>query len=68
MPDTASTLIVGAMGQGYAGLSARQCMMCVLALYSAGMTAQELTTGAASMGYHAFSDRQIDECLLKAFQ
>lgn len=66
--DTAATLIAGAMGQGYAGLSARQCMMCVLALYSGGLTAQELTTHAAAMRCAGLSDRQLDQCLLEAFQ
>lgn len=66
--DSAATLIAGAMGQGYAGLSARQCLMCVLALYSGGLTAQELMGHAASMGSSGLSDRQLDQCLLEAFQ
>lgn len=68
MPDTAATLIAGAMGQGHAGLSAQQCMMCVLALYAGGLTAQELVTGAAAQGYAGLSDEQLNQCILKSLQ
>jgi hypothetical protein len=68
MPDTAATLIAGAMGQGYAGLSARQCMMCLLAIYANGLRADQAITGAMSEGYSGLSDRQLDQCLLKTLQ
>lgn len=66
--ETANVLMAGAMGEGYAGLSTRQCLMCLLALYAAGLTMQEMLDGAATNQYQTLSDRQLDQCLLDAIQ
>jgi hypothetical protein len=68
MPETAATLIAGAMGQGYAGLSYRQCLMCLLVVYGGGATANTLSASAATEGYQSLSTRQLDQCLLDALQ
>ncbi len=66
--ETANVLIAGAMGEGYSGLSSRQCLMCLLALYAAGATMQQMLDGAASLGYQTLSDTQLNQCLLDAIQ
>lgn len=64
----ASTLIAGAMGQGYAGLSARQCLVCLLYVYANGVSLQAMVDGSAAMGFHALSPQALDQCLLYALQ
>jgi hypothetical protein len=68
MADTADTLIAGAMGAGYAGLSARQCWMCLLALYAGGLRADEAIAGAQGESYSTLSDQQIIQSILYAIQ
>lgn len=68
MAETAQTLITGAMGEGYAGLSARQCLECLLYVYANGVSLQSMVDGAAAMGFAALSDRDLDETLLYALQ
>lgn len=68
MPDTAATLIAGAAGEGYCGLSARQCAMALLAIYAGGLTMQQMVDGAAANGYSMLSDRQLDQAILYATQ
>ncbi len=68
MAANATDLIAGAMGQGYSGLSGRQCAMCLLYLYGSGMTAQQLMDGAAAQSYQALSSRDLEKCLLEALQ
>lgn len=67
MADTADDLIAGAMGAGYAGLSSRQCWMCLLALYAGG-TANEAVAGAMGAGYSTLSDQQLLQSILYALQ
>lgn len=66
--ETDNVLIAGAMGQGYGGLSSRQCAMCLLAIYAAGASIAQMMSGAASMGYPNLSDAQLDQCLLDVLQ
>ncbi len=68
MAASAQSLITGAMGAGYAGLSARQCAMCLLYVYGSGLTAQQLMDGAAAQSYQALSSRDLEKCLLEALQ
>lgn len=66
--ENATDLIAGAMGSGYSGLSARDCLMALLALYAGGLSVQEMVSGAASNGYSALSDSQLKQTLLYALQ
>lgn len=68
MAATANALIAAALGQGYGGLSARECMTCLLYVYSSGATANALIAAAAAQGYQTMSDHDIDEALLYALQ
>ncbi len=68
MADNAATLIAGAMGSGYAGLSARDCLMALLALYAGGLSMQDMLNGAADEGYGSLSDEQLNQALLYAVQ
>ncbi len=56
------------MGQGYAGLSARQCLVCLLYVYANGVSLQAMVDGSAAMGFHALSPQALDQCLLYALQ
>lgn len=56
------------MGEGYAGLSSRQCLMCLLYVYANGITLTTMVNGAASMGFSGLSDRQLDQALVYALQ
>ncbi len=56
------------MGQGYAELSARDCLMCLLYVYASGLTAQQLVEFAAAQGYAALSERDLQDALLVALQ
>lgn len=64
----ASTLIAGAMGMGYAELSQRDCLKCLLYVYANGVSLQAMINGAQAMGFDALSDRDLDQCLVYALQ
>lgn len=66
MASDAQTLENAAAAAGYAGLSDRMLLLCLIGVYASptSLTAQAAVNAAAAAGYAAMSDEQLDRAIL----